>query len=83
MQRHSIPRLRGVDLLTCGHSGAFVSSEKPEGAAGEGEGEGSLPLCGEGTLCLSASPCARFLAIPLLFSGFRPSLCLPLQETHH
>lgn len=59
-----------------------MSSEKPEGAAGEGEGEGSLPLCGDGALCLSASPCAPCLSIPLLFSGFRPSLCLPLQEAH-
>lgn len=59
-----------------------MSSEKPEGAAGEGEGEGSLHLCGDGALCLSASPCAPCLSIPLLFSGFRPSLCLPLQEAH-
>lgn len=63
-----------MDLLTCGHSGAFVSSEKPEGAAGEGEGEGSLPLCGEGALCL----CVSMRPLPFNTIAFLRVLPFPL-----
>lgn len=60
------PWSNGDNLLTCGHSRAFGSSEKPEGAAGLGEGRGlaHLPCVGRVPFLPPPNKVARTAQVP-------------------